>query len=114
LIINNNFLKINGMNDLNEMQKFSDQVITLVYASWCPYCIRFLPIFQRHEQEMPHFLLVRDDQEIAADKYDVEVVPTLLFFEKGMVTKRLDGVLGVGLSESQLSDFIKKCNITYR
>ena len=45
-----------------------------------------------------------------ADKYSVEVIPTVLFFENGAVVKRLDGILGVGLSEKQLSEFYKKLN----
>ncbi|MBU1184456.1 MAG: thioredoxin family protein [Proteobacteria bacterium] len=28
-----------------------------------------------------------------ADKYGVEVVPTLLFFENGAISKRLEGVI---------------------
>jgi hypothetical protein len=33
----------------------------------------------------------------------------VLVFEKGKVTRRLDGVLGVGLSEKQFKDFVKTC-----
>jgi hypothetical protein len=33
------------------------------------------------------------------NKYSVEVVPTVLLFKNGKVSKRLDGVLGKGLTE---------------
>ena len=39
-----------------------------------------------------------------SEKHSVEVVPTVLLFERGIVTKRLDGVPGVGLNEKQLRD----------
>jgi hypothetical protein len=38
----------------------------------------------------------------------VDVVPTVLVFEKGKVKKRLDGAAGIGLSEKQLLDFVSK------
>jgi hypothetical protein len=40
----------------------------------------------------------------------LEEVPTALFFEKGKVVKRLDGALGAGLNEKQLTDFIHVCS----
>ena len=107
----NNYRQINNEHDLNEILKTKKKIIALLYASWCPFCIRFLSIFQRYaEGKTQSFILVQDDQEIIADKYSVEVVPTILFFEDGVVVKRLDGVLGVGLSEKQLIDFINTCD----
>ena len=55
---------------------------------------------------------MQDDQETIAHQYSVEVYPTVLFFEDGVVSKRLDGVLGVGLDEKQLSEFINLCPLS--
>jgi hypothetical protein len=44
-----------------------------------------------------------------ADSYSIEVFPTVLFFEKGAVAKRLDGARGAGLNEKQLANFIASC-----
>ena len=52
---------------------------------------------------------IQDDRESVGDKYSVDVFPTVLFFEKGAVSKRLDGEPGMGLSEKQLADFVKSC-----
>jgi thioredoxin 1 len=88
-----------------------NQAIVLIYASWCPFCIRFLPVFTKYAPKMEaQCFMVKDDQEIIADQYAVEVVPTVLFFENGQVSKRLDGILGVGLKEKQLAEFIGDCN----
>jgi thiol-disulfide isomerase/thioredoxin len=101
---------VDNENDLNKILKTKDRVIALVYASWCPFCRRFLPIFQQYAQEeRRHFLRVQDDEESIGDKYSIDVFPTVLFFEKGAVSKRLDGESGVGLSEKQLADFVKSC-----
>lgn len=99
-------------SDLNEALKLNEQMLTLVFATWCPFCQRFLPVFEKYARGREDFLLIQDDQEIVADRYEVEVVPTALYFEKGSLEKRLDGELGVGLSERQLSDFIKECGLT--
>jgi hypothetical protein len=43
-----------------------------------------------------------DDKAKLCEKYSIDIVPTVLLFEQGTVTKRLDGELGEGLSEKQL------------
>ncbi|MCX5814623.1 MAG: thioredoxin domain-containing protein [Proteobacteria bacterium] len=94
-------------SDLREILRNKDRVIALFHASWCPFCIRFLPIFQKHdEKEGRHFVIAQDDQETIAEQYSVKVYPTVLYFEKGVIAKRLDGVLGVGLDEKQLTEFV--------
>ncbi|MBW6486794.1 MAG: thioredoxin family protein [Syntrophobacterales bacterium] len=96
--------------DLEKMLTARNRVIALWYASWCPFCRKFLPIFEKHAEDPGHnFLFVRDDQEILGEKYAVEIVPTVLFFENGAVAKRLDGVAAVGLTEKQLVEFIAAC-----
>jgi thioredoxin 1 len=101
---------VNNNHDLIEILKATNRVIVLFYASWCPFCVTFLPIFKKHaEGEGRHFVSVQDDQETIADQYSVKVFPTVLFFENGVVSKRLDGVLGVGLNEKQLTEFINSC-----
>ncbi len=37
----------------------------------------------------------------------MEAVPTVILFEKGKVTKRLDGRFGVGLTEKQLDNWLQ-------
>src|SRR5512137_2636933 len=92
-------VNIDNERDLDKILKTQDKVIALVYLSWCPFCRKFLPIFQQHAQKgQQYFLCVQDDEERIGDKYSVDVFPTVLFFEKGSVSKRLDGEKGVGLS----------------
>ena len=88
---------IDNEHDLDKILKTNDRVIALVYASWCPFCRKFLPIFQQYAQEEQHyFLCVQDDQESIGDKYSIDVFPTVLFFEKGSISKRLDGEFADG------------------
>jgi thiol-disulfide isomerase/thioredoxin len=99
--------KINIEYDLDDMLKSKDRVVVLFYASWCPFSQRFLPVFERYAKDKPLMCLriVTDDKASLCEKYSVEVVPTVLLFEKGKIRKRLDGVPGAGLTEKQLASF---------
>ncbi len=101
---------VDNLQDLEQALLADDRVIVLVYATWCPFCRKVLPVFEKlARRENQRLLLVADDEERVADVYDVDIFPTLILFEKGRVVKRLDGRPGVGLGEKQIADFIKSC-----
>jgi len=79
---------VNNSHDLIKILRATNRVVALFYASWCPFCARFLPIFKKHAAgEGRHFVSVQDDQETIADQYSVKVYPTVLFFEMGSFQK---------------------------
>jgi len=99
-------IEVDNEQDLNEELKKNVKVLVLFYASWCPYCAAFVPVFNRKVGSsgfgpVVHVLLDDYDNRLW-DDYDIEAVPTVIFFEKGKVCRRLDGRFGVGLSENQL------------
>lgn len=47
-----------------------------------------------------------DDREELMDRYSVEIVPTVIFFENGRIKRRCDGEAGIGLNEKRLIDII--------
>jgi len=102
--------KVNVESGLEEALKSKSKAVVLFYASWCPFSQRFLPKFEKYSKSKPDSCLqiVTDDKPIVCEKYEVDVVPTVLIFEKGKVKKRLDGAAGIGLSEKQLLDFVNK------
>jgi thioredoxin 1 len=101
---------INNERDFDRILKVKDKLIVLFYATWCPFCIRFLPVFEKYANRMPqNYLLAEDNREILADIYAIEVIPTIIFFEDSKVSQRLDGILGFGLTEKQLTEFMHRC-----
>jgi thiol-disulfide isomerase/thioredoxin len=101
---------VKNHRDLVEILRKEDHVIALFHTSWCPFCVKFLPIFKKYAQDEGRFFVsVQDDQETMVDHYSVKVYPTVLFFEKGIVSKRLDGVSGTGLNEKLLAEFVSAC-----
>ena len=84
--------------------KRKDRVFVLFYASWCPYSQRFLPIFEEYSRSKPGECLsvIVDEKPELCEEYSIEYYPTVLLFEKGKVSLRLDAEPGLGLSKKQL------------
>jgi len=108
-------IEVDSKQDLNIQLKTNEKVLALFYASWCPYCIRFVPVF---DKKMVNFsvgsiihVLLDDYDNPLWDEYSIEAVPTVIFFDKGKVCRRLDGKFGVGLSEKQLKVWLEKFNV---
>lgn len=98
--------------DLNNVLKSTDRVCVLFYASWCPFSQAFLSTFESVSKDKDCFARVMiNDDEALAEKYGIEFYPTVIFFEKGKISKRLDGISARGLSKKQLTDFIKGCGL---
>jgi thiol-disulfide isomerase/thioredoxin len=97
--------------DLEKTIKEKDSVFVLFYASWCPYSQRFLPEYIKSAgaSSQCHVRILVDDNDALVDDYAIEVYPTVLYFKKGKLQKRLDGIHGMGLNKAQMEDFIKKC-----
>jgi thioredoxin 1 len=82
----------------------------LFYSPWCPFCSSFSPAFEKAAGKDAAFGKVStDDLPELEDAFSVDVVPTVLFFRGGKLSKRLDGALGRGLSAGDLEAFITLC-----
>jgi thioredoxin 1 len=103
-------IKVYSKQDLDTELKKNKKVLTLFYSSWCPYCVRFVPTFDKKVSSMGFesviHVIVDDYDNPLWDDYDVPAVPTIIYFEEGKVCKRLDGRLGSGLSEGQFKVWI--------
>jgi thiol-disulfide isomerase/thioredoxin len=109
-------VKVYNREDLNTQLNKSKTVLAIFYSSWCPYCLRFVPTFDRKVaslgfESVVHVLL-EDNDNILWDDYGISAVPTIILFEKGVVSDRLDGRLGVGIKEDRFSEWITKMKKT--
>jgi thiol-disulfide isomerase/thioredoxin len=100
--------KVYTKQELDAELSKSKKVLVLFYATWCPFCVRFVPTFDEEIAPLKfdhvvHALLDDYDNPLW-DDYDISAVPTIILFEDGKVSKRLDGKLGRGLNEA---DFMK-------
>jgi thiol-disulfide isomerase/thioredoxin len=94
--------------DFEETLKTKTKFLALFYASWCPFSRKFLPIYEKCTANNPNpcIRVMIDDKEDLSEKYSIQFYPTVLLFEKGKVTKRLDAEPGEGLTEKQLKDLL--------
>ncbi len=88
-----------------------EPIVVLFWATWCPFCRRFKPDFDKLNAEIPaRFASVYLDDESNRlwDDYAVEVVPTIALFRDGELVDRQDGVLGYGLDKRMVRDFVER------
>jgi thioredoxin 1 len=102
--------KIDNRKDLDLELNKNKQVLALFYATWCPYCIHSVPNFDKRAaglgfKNIIHVLLDDYDNQLW-DVFDIPAVPTIIYFEDGKVSKRLDGQLGSGLSVEKFKVWI--------
>jgi thioredoxin 1 len=108
-------IEVDNKEDLNGILQKTEKVLVLFYASWCPYCTRFVPVFDEKIRDFKNgnviHVLLNDYDNPLWDDYEINAVPTVLFFEQGKVSKRLDARFGAGLKEEQLNVWLKEFKV---
>ena len=81
-----------------------EELKVLFYASWCPFCMRFAPQFEKKFEGKKDCLMVAidEDSDPLWDEYSIKAVPTVLCFKGKKITKRHDAIPGVGLEISKI------------
>ena len=99
--------------EFDKMLKDNKAVLALFYAEWCPFSRMFLPVFEKMAKDKKgNFCrILADEMDGCEEKYSIEVFPTVIYFENGKISKRLDGVHGIGLNKSQLTEMADSCGL---
>ena len=97
---------------LEEKVKQHKRILVLFCASWCPFCQDFFSTFDKLAAKKGFEKLLRvyidDEDNQLWEDCSIEAVPTVILFEQGRVTRRLDSRLGSGLSEKTFSEWLEK------
>jgi thioredoxin 1 len=105
-------IEVNNKLDFDSQLNKNKRILALFYASWCPCCRSFLSFFNENSSKQVFDLALRvrvDDYDNPLwDEYSVEAVPTVILFEEGKVSRRLDGRLGYGLSKQDFEKWVKE------
>jgi thioredoxin 1 len=90
----------------------SRNILALFYATWCPFCRTFVLTFEESMQgrgnPLGALVDISDMNSPLWERFNVEIVPTLIGFKDGRILMRKDGVAGVGLSARELDDAIRE------
>jgi len=104
-------IEVTDQNELAKQLKTHRKIVALFYASWCPFCRSFITVFNKHARntETLSYIKVKidEDENPLWEEYSLESVPSLILFENGNASKRLDCELGEGLTEKQFINWVK-------
>jgi len=92
-----------------EAIRTDEPVLVLFTASWCPFCVRFRPIFEELSSRFRGRIAVaslEEDSDPRWDEFNVQVVPTLAVLHRGRVVQRHNGVLRRGILRADLEAFL--------
>jgi thioredoxin-like negative regulator of GroEL len=107
-------IEVTDEQELVNIVNASTKVVALFHTTWCPFCRNFLAIFNEQAKKRKTTFIkvnVDDEENPLWETHELEAVPSAVFFENGKVKKRLDCVLGRGLSQEQFTDWLKPLNL---
>jgi thioredoxin 1 len=93
-----------------EIGAATEVVVVDFWAEWCGPCKMIAPVLEEiateHAGKVRVAKLNVDEHPVAARRFDVMSIPTLIVFKDGQPAKRLVGAKPKGALLEELSDFI--------
>lgn len=87
---------VNESNFSEEVLSKSKVVLVDFFATWCGPCQMLTPVLEKISNSRADFDIVKVDIDQAiglANKFKIQVVPTLLVFKDGKVVNQTEGYL---------------------
>lgn len=104
-------IEVDNQTALAVQLKTNRDVLVLFYSSWCPFCRRFIPVFEEYAEKPGSFTTVKvqldEDENPLWETYSIDAVPSIILFKNGEVHRRLDCQRGIGLSEDKFIKWLK-------
>ena len=104
-------LELTDANFEQEVLKSTLPVLIDLWAPWCGPCRMLAPIVEKIGQDYQGkakvFKLNTDENTNTAAKYQVQAIPTLLFFKGGQMVEQLVGVQPEAAIKQRLDNLLK-------
>lgn len=84
-------------------------VLVDFFATWCPPCKMLAPVLERIASSRAEFDIVKvnvDENPDLANKYGIDVVPTMVVFKDGNPTSRISGYVEENKIIELMSNYI--------
>lgn len=94
--------------DAQELQEALDEgrsLLVVYYADWCGFSRAFLPTFEDRADELPVPVAaanISSPQDPRWAKHAIRTVPSMVLYEDGQETERVDGHPGRGLKSEDI------------
>jgi len=102
-------IQINEKNFKKEVLEESLPVVVDFYADWCPPCQILHPLLEeiseKYREKIKFTRVNIGESEKIAQDYNINSIPTLIFFKNGKETKRIVGLVGKEKIEKDLETF---------
>ena len=106
-----NIVSVTNINFDAEVLASTKPVLVDFYAEWCGPCRMLAPVLEQIAASMPEYKIVKVDvdknQELTG-RYNIQAMPTLLYFKNGQVT---GSTLGAASKQTILNK-LKETNLT--
>lgn len=89
-------LKLNSEEDLNKQLSLHRYLLVDCYATWCSPCKRLHPVLEEVNNERDNVEIVKvdiDEVDEFCDLYDIESIPTIVFYKDSKIVDKVLGVL---------------------
>lgn len=91
-----------------EINKTDKLALVDFYAVWCGPCSAIAPILEEVEKKLSNKIVLFkanvDENQIKAEKFKVDLIPSVMLFKNGQVIDSFTGFK----SESDIEDWLKK------
>ena len=102
-------IQINEKNFKKEVLEENLPVVVDFYADWCPPCQILHPLLEeiseKYREKIKFTRVNIGESEKIAQDYNINSIPTLVFFKNGKEIKRIVGLVGKEEIENNLETF---------
>ena len=100
---------VNNDNFENEVVKSEKVTLVDFFATWCGPCQMLAQVLEKMSTSRAQIDIAKvdvDESVELAQKYEIDVVPTMIIFKDGKIMKRIEGFH----TEAELMDIIESIN----